>query len=162
MIFTQKYAIISPIDSIQEGDIFDSNNWPFHTTLADTFAINLLDDDLFKQLGSIAKNRKVVITGHADYHFGKQNETRVMLLKPTKELIDFHSDIIDILIEKGAIFNDPQYTKAGFIGHVTQQAHRTIQIDDTVKLSSIALIDMFPDKNPYKRRVIKLINFSKD
>ena len=162
MAFTQKYAIISPIDPIQEGQIFGSNNWPLHTTLADTFAINSIDNDLFTQLRSIAKNRTVTITGYADSYFGKLRETKVMLLKPTKELIDFHSDIIDLLIEKGAVFNDSQYTKAGFIGHVTQQSHRTMQINDTAQLNSIAIIDMFPDKNPYKRRVIKLINFSKD
>ena len=162
MTFTQKYAIISPIDSVQEGKIFDSNNWPLHMTLADTFAINSVDNDLFTQLRSIVKGRKVAITGYADSYFGKQNETRVMLLKPSRELLSLHSDIINLLIEKGAVFNDIQYTKAGFIGHVTQQAHRTMQVDDTVQLSSIALIDMFPGKNPYKRRVIKLINFSKD
>ena len=162
MAFTQKYTIISPIDSIREGQIFNSNNWPLHTTLADTFAIDPVDNGLFTQLRSIAKNRKVLITGYTDSYFGKQNETRVMLLKPSKELLSLHYDIIDLLINKGAVFNDIQYTKAGFIAHVTQQAHRTMQVDDTVQLSSIALIDMFPDNNPSKRRVIKLIDFSKD
>jgi 2'-5' RNA ligase len=160
MAFTQKYAIISPIDAIHEGQIFNSSNWPLHTTLADTFAIDSIDNDLLVRLRSITKNRTVVITGRADSYFGKQNETRVMLLEPSRELVNLHSDIIDLLIEKGAVFNDLQYTKAGFIGHVTQQTHRTMQINDTVQLSSVALIDMFPDENPYRRRVIELINFN--
>lgn len=162
MTFTQKYAIISPIDSIKESQLFDADNWPLHTTLADTFAIDSIDNDLLMQLKSIIKNRTVVITGRADSYFGKQNETRVMLLEPSRELVSLHSDIIDLLTEKGAIFNDLQYTKDGFIGHVTQQAHGTMQIGDTVRLSSIALVDMFPNTNPYQRKVIKLINFSED
>jgi len=162
MVFTQKYTIISPLESIVEDQVFKSSNWPLHVTLADTFALPLLDNTIISQLGSVTEGRNIKITGLETARFGKHREVEVMLLQPSEELVESHTNIIDILLANGATFSDPQYTKSGFIGHVTQQKDSSLKENETRDLTSIAIIDMFPNKDPNLRKVMKIINFKKD
>lgn len=159
MAFTQKYTIISPIERVVEGQTFESINWPLHTTIADTFAVNSIDDDLILQIHSVVVGRNINIKAMELSHFGKNADVEVMLLKTSPELYKLHSDVTDLLLSRGATFNDPQYTKSGFIGHVTQQVTRRMGENEQVSLNSVALIDMFPGEDPNKRRVVKVINF---
>ena len=85
-----------------------------------------------------------------------------MLLYTSDQLYRLHSEVVDALLARGAVFNDSQYTKDGFIGHITQQKDKRINVDQEVLLNSIALIDMFPGGDPYKRKVLKIIHFSEE
>lgn len=159
MVFTQKYTIISPIEQVAEGQVFESIDWPLHTTVADTFAVNAIDDDLISQIQRLVRGRTLTVLGGESAYFGKNADIEVMLLQASPELHTLHSNLVDLLLSRGAIFNDPQYTKAGFIGHVTQQATKRLAVNEQVRLDAVAIIDMFPRENPNKRRVIKIIHF---
>lgn len=159
MVFTQKYTIISPIEQLAEGQVFESIHWPLHATIADTFAVNVIDDDLISQIQRLVRGRTLTVLGGNSAYFGKNADVEVMILQDAPELHALHSDLVDLLLSRGAIFTDPQYTKAGFIGHVTQQATKRLAVNEQVRLDVVAIIDMFPDENPSKRRVIKVINF---
>ena len=161
MNFTQKYAIISPLRPITEGMAFKSTDWPLHVTLADTFAVNLVDDNLMSQLNTVTASSDVTVKGGETTYFGKEKEVEVMLLIPSKELTALHYKIVDILLDHGAIFNDPHYTKEGFIGHVTKQKAESLKMGEVKQLNSIALIDMFPDGDPYLRKVLNIITISR-
>ena len=162
MVFTQKYTIISPIEIIAEGQEFASNDWPLHTTIADTFAINSINEDFISLMRTVALGRNIKIAAKELSYFGKSADIEVMLLQSSDELYRLHSDIVDMLLSCGASFNDPQYTKSGFVGHVTQQPRKRMSTGEEISLHSIALIDMFPDENPNNRRVIKVINFREE
>jgi len=159
MSFTQKYTIVSPIEQVIEGQVFESTHWPLHTTIADTFAVDAIDEDLISQIRRRVKGRTFNVSGEELAYFGKNADVEVVLLRDSPELYTLHSDLADLLLDRGAIFNDPQYTKGGFIGHVTQQATKRLAVNERVRLDAVAIIDMFPAGNPNKRRVMKVINF---
>lgn len=161
MVFTQKYAIISPLELLREGQIFESYKWPLHVTLADTFALDSIQEDFATQLSKSVEGHLVKIRGERIAYFGKEKEVEVVLLHPSKKLTDLHYSIVDLLLDKGASFNDPQYIKSGYVGHVTKQKEGHFNIGDSRELALLALIDMFPDGDPYLRKVIKIININK-
>lgn len=129
-----------------------------HVTLADTFAIDSVQADLISQLSISTRDYRMKIRGERTAHFGKEKEIEVTILYPSRELTELHYIIADLLLNKGASFNDPQYIKSGFVGHVTKQKERALDIESESELSSLALIDMFPGGDPYARKVIKIIN----
>lgn len=162
MPFTQKYAIISPLESIFKGQVFESNNWPIHVTLADTFAVDSILNDFIPQLMSATKGKYVKITGASTAYFGKEKVVEVTLLKPSDALYELHCAIIDVLLNNSASFNDLQYTKSGYVGHVTKQKNTNLKVGESKDLNSIALIDMFPDGDPYSREVLEIFNINRN
>lgn len=54
-------------------------------------------------------------------------------------------------IEMGHVARD------GFLPHSTVQRHGRLGRGDEVQFKALSIIDMFPDKDPYKRRVVKTI-----
>lgn len=159
MSFTQKYTIISPIEQVTEGQVFESTHWPLHTTIADTFAVDAIDEEMISQIRRQVRGRTLTVSGGELAYFGKNADIEVMLLRDSPELYTLHSDLADLLLDRGAIFNDSQYIKGGFIGHVTQRETKRLAINERVRLDAVAIIDMFPEGNPNKRRVMKVINF---
>ena len=105
-MFTQKYTIICPIERLAEGQLFESTHWPLHTTIADTFAVNAMDEDFISQIQRLVKGQTFAVVGKELAYFGKNAAVEVMILQDSPELYTLHSDLIDLLLEKGAIFND--------------------------------------------------------
>lgn len=159
--FTQKYTIVHLLSDLPDGFEWSMKDWPLHITLADVFAINKEWRSLFQDLESSLEDQEPI---YADVNgedlFGEDKSIKVKLLENTRELQSLHDLIISILEKYEVIFNSPQYTKAGFKPHSTHQAGAHLNIGDTIKLDSITLIDMFPNSDPYQRRVLGTIHFS--
>jgi hypothetical protein len=159
--FSQKYTIIALLQDNQEGDEYASNNWPLHITIADTFAVEWKEQDLDTKLSELLlKKRPVTSVVDRDEFFGSEKEVQVSLLDMSKELVELHYDVVRLLKVCGAIFNDPQYIEEGFRAHANVQSHARLKIGDTVTLTRLAVIDMFPHENPYQRKILKIINLS--
>ena len=159
MAFSQKYTLVSPIEPITTGDTFNSHEWPLHVTIADTFAIEAIDGIMEESLNRAKAQHAFKVSGEKTTYFGSDKSVEVLLLRTSDQLYQLHSEVVDVLLTHGATFNDPQYTKDGFIGHITQQKDNRINVDQEVLLDSIALIDMFPGGDPYERKVLKIIHF---
>ncbi len=158
--FTQKYTIIALLEEKPEGYEYPSNNWPLHVTIADTFSIEW-DIAKFKdELAELAKQLKPAnaVGSHTEY-FGPEKQIQVTILEMSKELVDIHYAVVKLLKEAGVKFNDPQYTEAGFKAHATVQPHAQINIGNKITLNSLAIIDMFPNEDPYQRKILKLLKF---
>ena len=158
--FTQKYTIISLLDEKEEGYEYTSNNWPLHVTIADTFSIEMDYSKFINKLTRLAKTFKsVVAVGSHTEHFGPEKQVEVTILDASKELITLHYEVVKFLKTAGVKFNDPQYTESGFKAHATVQPHAKISIGDKIILSNLTLIDMYPNKDPDQRKILKLIKF---
>ncbi|GEM_PF-4640745 len=48
--FTQKYTIVQFFDDIAEGYKYSSDDWPLHSTVVDTFAIDWSTAEMFSRL----------------------------------------------------------------------------------------------------------------
>jgi 2'-5' RNA ligase len=156
--FTQKYTIIQLFEDVPEGTQFSASSWPLHATIADTFAIDwdvlTMIEKLTQLLSSHASAISVV---ENDKLFGDQ--VQVALLKKTDDLVKLHYDVIELLEQGGWRPNDPQFAKEGFLPHSTVQKHARLNKGVEVTFNALTIIDMFPEEDPYQRKVVKTIKF---
>jgi hypothetical protein len=156
--FTQKYTIIQLFEDILEGTQFSSDNWPLHATIVDTFAIDWDISTMIEQLENLlAKHTGASSRAEGESILGSERQIPVTLLRKTDALVKLHYDIIELLKKGGLKLNDPQFARDGFLPHVTVQEQARLNVGDEVAFDALTIIDMFPDDNPYQRRVLKTI-----
>ncbi len=159
--FTQKYTIISILEDIDEDADFSSLDWPLHVTIVDMFAIQLDIDNLINRMTIFAKKRKPIKTKASyDDYFGQNNNILVTLLDMSKELLDLHYDVLLALECVGLVFDNPQFIREGFKAHCTAQSHVRLKEGDSVIINNLAIVDMFPGGDPYKRKIIKKLKLT--
>jgi 2'-5' RNA ligase len=157
--FTQKYVLVHTIKDLPDGYEYSMADWPLHVTLADVFSIQGDYKDLLRELRECLDGRRPVkakVIG--DEWFGCNKDVHVKLIGKTSDLQKLHETVLGILVGYGAVFNNPEYTKEGFRPHSTVQKTENLEIGDYVVFDSITLIDMYPDGNPYRRRVLGTIH----
>lgn len=156
--FTQKYTIIQLFEPMDIGVQFSSDNWPLHSTLVDTFAIEWNITEMIQRLTDMSASLKTAHTiAEDDTFFGSEKQTRVTLLQKTKSLTELHYSIIALLDQGGLKLNDPQFARDGFLPHATVQKHARLHKGDEMLFTALTIIDMFPENNPYERRVLAAI-----
>lgn len=144
---------------MDEGQEYSSSNWPLHVTIADTFAIDGDLPGLITELVTMSKKYKPIsVTAPHEEHFGPEQQVKVTILDMNNKLIRLHYDVIEVLKSLGARFNDPQFIEKGFRPHATVQPHARVDVGGTIIINNLTIIDMFPANNPYKRKVLKIIN----
>lgn len=157
--FSQKYTIIQLLESVPEGACFSAGGWPLHVTIADTFAINWDETTLIERLTEFLSSRVPArsVVGE-DRFFGAQNQVQVALLERTNDLVELHCALVEMLEQGGWKPNDPQFAKEGFLPHSTVQSHARLDKGEEVVFDALTIIDMFPDEDPYQRRVVRTIS----
>lgn len=158
--FTQKYTIVHLMNSLPVGYEFSMSEWPAHITLADVFAIDGnstgLLESLREMLSTVGPVQTKVI---GEDWFGGDKTVHVMLLDKTTEFQRLHDEIVDELEDFGVKFNNPEFTGDGFKPHSTVQKDGKLEIGTNLTIDSITLIDMFPNDDFKKRKVIGTIKF---
>lgn len=156
--FTQKYTIVQFFDDIAEGYEYSSDNWPLHSTIVDTFAIDLSVDEMTNRLTDVLKSHAIADSeAEDDRFFGENGQVQVVLLNRSESLVKLHQDVLVALEEGGLKLNDPQFARDGFLPHATVQKHARLHKGDKVQFTALSIVDMFPDEDPYKRKVLKTI-----
>jgi hypothetical protein len=152
VVYRQKYALVYFIQPIDIGVEFDMSEWPLHITLADVFAVDILGTGLDAKLEQLLAECSAVVT-HAIEHaiLGK---TPVVILDRNNEILNLHYKIVELLSENGAEFNNPEFTREGFAPHSTVQKQGSLRNSESILIDSMALVDMFPDENWQKRRIL--------
>lgn len=160
--FTQKYTIIQLFEDVDDGYEFSSDSWPLHSTLVDTFAIDWSVDVMVTHLNNLLSTHATASsTVIGSDFFGAQKQVQVSLLERTDTLMRLHTDVIKALERGGLKLNDPQYAKEGFLPHATVQKHAKLNIGGKVNFKTLSIVDMFPNKNPYERKILKTIRIEK-
>ena len=158
---TQKYTIIYLFDVLPAGSEYSMKAWPLHVTLADVFAIEGNPDDLLVDLGELANSSRSFessVTGE-DWFGESSAGVHVMLIKKTDELQQLHESVLQVLEKYNVKFNNPAYIHDGFVPHSTVQNDSGLELGSSINFDSITLIDMFPNDNPYNRRVLGTVQF---
>ena len=157
---TQKYCIAQLLENPRVTE-WDSSSWPLHVTLADTFFVDWEQNKTLDQLSDLCKiSTSFTVSTAEDILLGADRNIPARKLLDTVELVKLHTDIIAILTNSGAVFNNPEYTNAGFLPHITHQPDKNIPEDVLVAFDTLYIIDMFPDSNPDKRRLLHALSFS--
>jgi 2'-5' RNA ligase len=142
--FTQKWAIISLLDSVSENSEFYYTDFPLHITLAGVFKTNhdgaWLANGLAKLLSS---QRKFGIEADEKTMLGPNQNIAVMKIKKTRELMGLHQKINNWLIDSGAIYNEPKYQGAGYLPHSTSQKSGRLVETEKRQISQSQLLIFF-------------------
>lgn len=155
--FSQKYAVMQLLEDIPEGHEFGADEWPLHVTIVDVFAIDWTSEEMVKKLESFSESYsqiKISSIAQGDVFFGKEKQVRVTLLEKTSALEKLHCDIMSLLRLGNLQLNNPEFAGDGFRPHATVQDHVRLQKGDTVQFTSLTIIDMFPNEDPYMRKVL--------
>ena len=156
--FTQKYTIVQFFDDIDEGYEYSSDSWPLHSTIVDTFAIDWSVDEMASRLKDTLKNHATADSVAGDGRFfGDQGQVQVVLLNRSDSLVELHQDVLTALEDGELKLNDPQFARDGFLPHATVQKHARLKKGDRVQFTALSIVDMFPDEDPYKRKVLRTI-----
>lgn len=159
--FTQKYTLVHFIKDLPIGFEYEVADWPLHVTLADTFAIDDTPSDLLTDIKSqLASTYAVVAHVTRDEWFGLDKNVHVVLLDKTSAMQNQHDAIVKILNNHGVKFNNPEYTSVGYVPHSTVQKSGQLHVGDDTIIDSVTLVDMFPDEDPYRRRVLGTVHFA--
>lgn len=159
--FTQKYAIIQLFEDTPVGAQFSAGNWPLHSTIADTFAIDWNVSTMTAKLcGLLATHASVRTVVGDDRFFGDQGQIQVALLEKTDDLAKLHNDVIGLLEQGGWRPNDPQFAKEGFLPHSTVQPHGRFNEGDIAIFDALSIVDFFPNEDPYQRKILATIKMS--
>lgn len=157
--FTQKYTIVQLLEAMPDGAEYYWRDWPLHVTIADIFATNWEPSTIVEKLSQLlAKRRSFEVLATGGLCLGSRG-VPVMLLELSNDLRRFHFDVIDMLEEGDVRFNTPQYIREGWLPHSTVQRHAGLQPGDMVTFDTLTLIDLFPDQDGYRRKIIATIPF---
>lgn len=158
--FTQKYAIVSFLDSIEPGVEFTSADWPPHITIADVFAVSGDIDFLTDDLRQVFNNQSSLSTHViSEEWFGECHDVHVGILEKTHELADVHRRVVEVLDTYAVVFNNPEYAREGYKPHKTLQVQDKYVSSERFRVRSLSLVDMFPGEDPYARRVVATVCF---
>lgn len=160
--FIQKYAIVQLFEDMPVGTQFAATNWPLHSTIADTFAIDWDIATMVEKLAELLKNhsRATSVTGD-DRFFGDNGQVQAALLQKTDSLAKLHYDVIELLEKGGWKPNDPQFANEGFLPHSTVQLHSRLSKGQKVSFNALSIVDFFPDGDPYQRKLLATIMIGK-
>lgn len=160
--FTQKWAIIIPLEEHSDGSEFYYTDFPLHITIAGVFAINNSGVELEKMLFELVKNVGAFeVIADEEALFGNEKDIAVMKIIQTPELMKLYRLIHDELLKRKAVFNMPHHEGNGYIPHSTYQKSGRLHPGEKVFAKSVSLIDLFPNDNGYMRKITKTIEFSK-
>lgn len=155
--YTQKWTLAALFDPLDDGTQYHMSEWPLHTTLADVFAVDFTRTPLLQELEILIANiPSLTVRPLRNAQLGDPDSpVDVTLLEPTSELTSLHTNIIDLLEKHGAIFNTPEYTRKGFLPHVTVRSKQFLKPDTELHIKSISLIDLFPNGDWRQRKVVR-------
>lgn len=148
-----RLVVVLPLQPLRVGDGFTLKEWPLHVTVAPTFVgverkavIDVITDLL------VAQPRLLVLAG-PDEGFGRTQAIPVTVVDPSPELTGLHHRLLTALTAVGAVFDDPDFTGAGYRAHVTKTRLAQAHPGDELALNQAALVDMEPEGDLRLRRV---------
>jgi 2'-5' RNA ligase len=157
--FTQKYALVQFVKPPVDGFEYPSSDWPLHVTVLDTFKASWTSPQIIAHMQKALHSHKP-FTVHADEtrFFGETGDIEVTLVDRSSQLMNLHTDLLNALKGGGLVLNDPQFAGEGFLPHATVQKDARLVAGEAFTFYAISLVDMFPDDDAYKRRVIDTVD----
>ena len=106
------------------------------------------------------KQQSVQVIAGQDELFGINQNVKVTTINMTPKLMKLHKDLLSVLDKQGAIYDEPQYLNDGYRAHATVQKSKRLNIGTKVYIDEITIVDMYPDGDIRKRRVLKTIKLA--
>lgn len=147
---------------MQVGYAFEAGDWPLHITFVGVHDVDWKNPKLVEAYEHLMKNQKPITTKGLNIgNLGPENNpTKVTFMEMNDDVIYLHTKLVEFLETRDATFNNPEFNKAGFIAHSTVQKYGRVEEGQKVAINKLALIDMFPNKDASKRKIIKIIDLN--
>lgn len=159
--YSQKYTVVCFFKPQETFSNFSALAWPMHVTILDTFKTDWQPDMLCSRLSSVAKTIAPFDTIPTEKAMlGEDKTIPVRLLQREGAMLALHNRLMSLVDEGLFIFNTPQFVGEGFLPHATDQEDYQVKIGTSYRLDNISLVDMFPDNDYTRRRVIGTFNFN--
>ncbi len=161
--YSQKWTIVTFLQPVAEGTQYAMQDWPPHVTLADVFAVDIDRANLLEKLSGLAAHTQSFRTAaQQNTQLGNPNSpVDVTLLEKNDALASLHNSLIRLLEENGAVFNTPEYTRQGFLPHITVRSKNFLPAGEQILIGSFSVIDMFPDNDWQQRKVVATYDLKK-
>lgn len=155
---SQKWCVASFFDDLPAGFEFAMEEVPLHATLAGVCALPMSGDEIARNLKSaVAHTVPFEIYGDTQEQWGEG--LKVTLIRQSNNFDNLLRLVQATLLEEGAVFNEPQYLGDGFTSHITMQKSGEVLPGESRLISSVSLVDMFPDEDGYRRRIHAVVRF---
>lgn len=156
---TQKWAVIALLEDAAEGSEFYYTDFPLHVTLAGVFASSKTGQQLGSELAELLQDQAPVeVTADHKDMFGPEQNIPVMRIQKSPELMELYQRVYQWLESSGAQYNQPEYQGQGYAPHSTFQKDVALAEGETRKLTSVSLIDLFPNGDGYQRKIARTIS----
>ncbi|HVC36369.1 MAG TPA: hypothetical protein VNE40_02915 [Candidatus Dormibacteraeota bacterium] len=87
--------------------------------------------------------------------FGLKKNVAVSLIQTNDAIRQVHKGLVDITKSLGAAFDEPKFMGEGYRPHATLQVKSRLIEGQTVNLDNFTLVDMYPNNDINKRRLIQ-------
>lgn len=133
-----KYVIVSFVDEVVVGQVFNKTKWPLHLTLVQPFLSEKGDDFLIEQIITIANgHEQFPMLAKAEEKFGQNNDILVVELEMNPEAQKLNTDLVDVL--KSFIVKD-SFEYPNYRPHITKNGTNAIKVGDSVIVNNISLV----------------------
>ena len=159
--FTQKWSFVSFLETVEEGQEFFWKDWPQHVTIASVLSMDMTRDFIGQVEKLLLDYEVFLVEAESEGFWGINNDYHVMLLKKSPEILFLHTELHELLIQNGAVFNEPQFEGYGYVPHTTIQKDGRLNVGDTATVQSVNIIDMFPNAEGFQRKVVKTLEMKR-
>lgn len=159
--YSQKYTVVCFFKPQETFSNFSASEWPMHVTILDMFKTEWQLNRLCNELSAVAKTIVPFDTMPIEkVMLGEDKSIPVRLLQREGAILALRHRLMS-LVDKGLfIFNTLEFVGEGFLPHATDQENYQVEIGRSYRLENISLVDMFPDDDYTRRRVIGTFNFN--
>ncbi|MGH1565494.1 2'-5' RNA ligase family protein [Mumia sp. DW29H23] len=130
---------------------FGREAWPLHLTWVPPFDV-AVEPDLSQVLAPHAPVDTEVV---GEAWFGARHDVRVAELARTEAIDTLHRDLLAALAEDGVDVVRMRHVRDEFRPHVSVQRGRSLDAGAPLHLDAVALVDMRPEGDPRRRRVVR-------
>lgn len=155
-----KFVIVHFIKGEPKDKEFNSSDWPLHITLVGNFNTETPEDGLVEMLTTrVEKIEPFNVRVGEEALFGPNNNILVNILDVNKEIMNLHKNLKELLDSNDTVYDSPQYVGKNYKPHATVQKVDRVHQNEIVRINSLSLVDMEPNKIKDRRRLVKTFNF---
>jgi len=150
-----RLVVVLPLLPLRLGDAFSLRDWPLHVTVAPTFVVGTELACVVEVVAhSLSAQPPLQVVAGAEEGFGHSMTIPVSVIEPNTALTAVHLSLVAVLLDLGAVFDDPEFIGLSYRAHVTWTRAEQVGTGDLLQLRQAAIVDMEPEGQARSRRVV--------
>lgn len=156
--YFQKYTIVCFFYPQDLPASFSALDWPLHVTMLDTFKTDWSVEELGDAMQRVAAAIPAFTALPVEQAMlGPNKDVPVKLLQQDEPMLAFHRALLALQQDGNFVFNTPEFVGDGFLPHATDQKDGQLAIGTPYPVTTVSLVDMFPNGDHMQRAVVSTI-----